>query len=153
MHFAPPTPSLDLPCAVPNFMAIPAVTANPHARYTETSVDMWSLAVTIQYQVREVPCPLTHTTSFLPEGCPPSLTVFSGAGPAARRDTGFRPPARGDLAASSAAGGYWTQSLRGGPWEGPSVWSAWPRQTSWYASPRYQGLNMNSWYVSPRYQG
>ena len=35
MHFAPPTPSLDLPCAVPNFMAIPAVTANPHPRYTE----------------------------------------------------------------------------------------------------------------------
>ena len=34
MHFAPPTPSLDLPCAVPNFMAIPAVTANPHTRYT-----------------------------------------------------------------------------------------------------------------------
>ena len=29
MHFAPPTPSLDLPCAVPNFMEKPAVTAQP----------------------------------------------------------------------------------------------------------------------------
>ena len=33
MHFAPPTAGLDLPCAVPNFTAIPAVTANPHTRY------------------------------------------------------------------------------------------------------------------------
>ena len=35
MHFALPTPSLDLPCVVPNFTAIPAVTANPHTRYKE----------------------------------------------------------------------------------------------------------------------
>ena len=33
MHFAPPTAGLDLPCVVMNFMAIPAVTANPHTRY------------------------------------------------------------------------------------------------------------------------
>ena len=33
MHFAPPTPGLHLPCTVSNFMAIPAVTANPHTRY------------------------------------------------------------------------------------------------------------------------
>ena len=29
MHFAPPTSSADLLCAVPNFMGIPAVTAQP----------------------------------------------------------------------------------------------------------------------------
>ena len=34
MHFALPTASVDLPCTVQNFMAIPAVTANPHTRYT-----------------------------------------------------------------------------------------------------------------------
>ena len=33
MHFALPTAGLDLLCAVPNFTAIPAVTANPHSRY------------------------------------------------------------------------------------------------------------------------
>ena len=33
MHFAPPTSHTDVPCAVPNFTGIPAVTANPHPRY------------------------------------------------------------------------------------------------------------------------
>ena len=35
MHFTLPTPDLDLPCTVPNFMAIPAVMANPHTRYRD----------------------------------------------------------------------------------------------------------------------
>ena len=39
MHFALPTPGLDLPCAVPNFMAIPAVTANPHTRLSRDLVE------------------------------------------------------------------------------------------------------------------
>ena len=34
MHFVLPTSGLDLPCAVPNFTGIPAVTANPHTQYT-----------------------------------------------------------------------------------------------------------------------
>ena len=38
MHFAPPTPSLNLPCAVPNFMAIPTVTANPHTRWYKATI-------------------------------------------------------------------------------------------------------------------
>ena len=41
MHFAPPAAGLDLPCVVPNFMAIPAVTANPHTRYT-VNVDIFA---------------------------------------------------------------------------------------------------------------
>ena len=34
MHLAPPTSHTDVPCEVPNFTGIPAVTANPHPRYT-----------------------------------------------------------------------------------------------------------------------
>ena len=34
MHFVLPTSGLDVPCAVPKFTGIPAVTANPHTQYS-----------------------------------------------------------------------------------------------------------------------
>ena len=55
MHFAPPTAGLDLPCVVPNFTAIPAVTANPHTRYNHARANLIMRAI-LRTRIEKVEC-------------------------------------------------------------------------------------------------